>query len=109
MAEPLEVPGGFVSVSAGQLHTCAIDTGGSLWCFGFNDSGQLGVGSNVDAVAPTQVKAGTLWRSVAAGDLHTCGETFDAKLYCWGWNYFGQLGNGTSSNDTANWIPTPVD
>ena len=41
-----------VAVAAGGLHTCAVETSGGLWCWGWNGRGQLGVGSLVDQNRP---------------------------------------------------------
>jgi hypothetical protein len=84
-----------VKVSAGSYHTCAIDTNGSLWCWGDNWYGQLGDGTNVGKDVPVQV-SGTNWFSVSAGDGHTCGIKTDEILWCWGDNWYGQLGDGTN-------------
>ena len=40
---------------AGVSHTCALATDGSLWCWGDNSAGQLGIGSNEEHLAPTRV------------------------------------------------------
>jgi alpha-tubulin suppressor-like RCC1 family protein len=42
-------------VAAGVTHTCALATGGSLWCWGDNSAGQLGIGSNYPGKIPTRV------------------------------------------------------
>jgi alpha-tubulin suppressor-like RCC1 family protein len=39
---------GWVTVAAGQAHTCAIRGGGSLWCWGGNGNGQLGIGNDIN-------------------------------------------------------------
>ena len=36
---------GWATITAGESHACAIRTGGTLWCWGWNDRGQLGIGS----------------------------------------------------------------
>ena len=88
------------SVSAGTNHTCAIKTDGSLYCWGSNYSGQIGIGS-VDEVfglgqdTPVQVGTDSDWRSVSAGSLNTCAVKTNNDLYCWGINTNGQIGDGT--------------
>jgi hypothetical protein len=86
----------FVSakVEAGGHHTCAIKTNGSLWCWGYNYYGQLGIGTWLDKKVPTQV-SGTNWVTVSAGWAYTCGVKTDGTLWCWGDNEDGQLGIGT--------------
>jgi alpha-tubulin suppressor-like RCC1 family protein len=47
----------FTGISTAGLHTCAVDsTTGEAWCWGANNSGQLGNGANAGAVSPVQVK-----------------------------------------------------
>jgi len=79
-------------VSVGQGHVCAISEG-SLYCWGRNDKGQLGV-RETDAQfrKPMQVAAGTLFARVAAGQDHTCAIDGEGKLLCWGENTDGLLG-----------------
>jgi alpha-tubulin suppressor-like RCC1 family protein len=86
-------------VAASTWHTCAINTGNSLYCWGNNDSGQIGNGtSGGNQLNPFRVAAAGVWSSVSAGDSHTCGITTAKNLYCWGNNQYGQIGNGNTSN-----------
>ena len=78
-------------VAAGEDHTCAI-LGRSLYCWGANESGQLGLGDREDRFAPTLVGEDFAQVSVAGG--HTCGLRLDGSLWCFGNNVFGQLGLG---------------
>ena len=49
-------PAGWASVSGrGEAHTCGIRTGGTLWCWGWNHFGQLGIGNHTDQDRPQQV------------------------------------------------------
>ena len=73
-----------IRVTAGSEHTCALDTLKTAWCWGMNDYGQVGVGSNSPTIAiPTRV-AGTqtTFYALAAGGEATCGST--VGLWCWG-------------------------
>ena len=87
-------------VGAGGDHTCAIKQDGSLWCWGSNDSGQLGDGTNADRNAPVQITYISGVSSVALGD-HTCAIKQDGSLWCWGRNDSGQLGDGTNTDKNA--------
>ncbi len=55
---PVRVSGGirFQSVSTGRGHTCGIALDGSAWCWGLNDSGQLGDGTTVGRMTPARVR-----------------------------------------------------
>jgi alpha-tubulin suppressor-like RCC1 family protein len=71
-------------------HTCAITSTGALWCWGANDSGQLGTGtaSEIPTPAPSVALSGT-WLHVAVTNYDyqtamTCGIKSDHTLWCWG-------------------------
>jgi alpha-tubulin suppressor-like RCC1 family protein len=88
--------GGWASVTANYVHTCATRTGGTLWCWGYNNLGQLGIGNHTDQDQPQQVTIPVLggWASVTAGNYHTCATRTSGTLWCWGSNEYGQLGIG---------------
>ena len=99
-----------VSVAAGAGHTCAVEAGGDLHCWGSNSLGQIGnatttgsaCGSNVCRPSPTRVTAlSTLVADVAVGGRHTCAVTKDGRLYCWGENTTGQLGTGSTGGESC--------
>ncbi|HEX7241992.1 MAG TPA: hypothetical protein VF263_17040 [Longimicrobiaceae bacterium] len=58
---PVPVAGGlaFRTLALGRQHACGLTTGGEVWCWGSNASGQLGNASNADSPVPVKV-AGTL-------------------------------------------------
>ena len=51
-----------VSIALGQHHTCAIVTGGGVKCWGYNDYGQLGIGSSSSQYSPVDVGLGGMPR-----------------------------------------------
>jgi len=80
-------------VSAGDLHTCARNVNGTLWCWGNNGSGQVGDGTNQNSrFSPSQVGGEADWFWVGAGGSHTCATKTNGSLWCWGYNYNHQLG-----------------
>ena len=90
-------------VSAGQAHTAAIKTDGTLWSWGLNDEGQLGNNTTTQQITPVQeFLGGTNWKQVACGDNHTAAIKTDGTLWAWGKNYHGQIGDNT---DTTQVIP----
>ena len=95
----------WVTVVAGGLSTCGIRTDSSLWCWGSNSRGQLGVGRGLDRSTPIRVGSGT-WQSVALGEASTCGIQTDGGLWCWGDNEHGQVGVGHVS--PFQWYPLRV-
>jgi cysteine-rich repeat protein len=87
------------AISAGNAHTCALLTGGTVRCWGDNTSGQLGIGNTTDstsAAAAVDLDTGVA-TAVAAGRLHTC-VIVDNDVSCWGENGSGQLGDGTTTD-----------
>jgi alpha-tubulin suppressor-like RCC1 family protein len=54
-------------IAAGEFHTAAIKTDGTLWAWGFNGSGQVGDGTVVRRSSPVQVGSLTTWFRVAKG------------------------------------------
>ena len=88
-----------VQVATTGTHTCARTINGMLWCWGGNDSGQLGDGTTTDSPTPLQVTPlGANVRQVSTSPSnHTCACLSDGTAWCWGNNYAGQLGDGTTS------------
>ncbi|MFQ5551525.1 MAG: RCC1 domain-containing protein [Gemmatimonadales bacterium] len=106
-SSPAAVAGGlaFAQVGAGATHTCGLSTSGTTYCWGFNGSGQLGIGSNGASYVPAEVVGGLSFVSLSTGDNHTCGVTTGGDAYCWGLNSYGQLGDGSRTN---HHVPVPV-
>jgi alpha-tubulin suppressor-like RCC1 family protein len=91
----------FPSVSTGWTHTCGVRISGDAYCWGGNESGQLGDGTKTDRHAPVPVSGGLDFAMVSAGSHHTCGVTSAGDAYCWGFNRDGQLGDGTITDGHA--------
>src|SRR3989344_2577189 len=83
-------------------HTLGLKTDGTLWAWGYNDFGQLGLGDRGAGTATSRsspVQVGTLatWGSIAPGRKHSAAITTDRVLWSWGRNVTnGQLGDGTA-------------
>ncbi|MDO7847312.1 T9SS type A sorting domain-containing protein [Hymenobacter sp. M29] len=88
----------------------AVRGDGTLWAWGRNTYGQLGLPTTTArAFRPVQVGTATDWVMVAAGQSHSLALKADGSLYAWGYNQFGQLGNATNTgNNSANPTPTQV-
>ncbi|MBN2161227.1 MAG: hypothetical protein JW807_17700 [Spirochaetes bacterium] len=96
---PVPVAGGisFQSITIGVITACGISTSGEAYCWGLNNYGQAGTGTNnPDRYASPQPVIGTYnWLEIHSGFYHTCGITDTGDAYCWGFNGTGMLGNGT--------------
>ncbi len=113
---PAKVPlsGPIRFADAGGLHTCAIGQDDSLWCWGYNDSGQIGVGDLTDRTEPVRpgCQSGQEacfhdWQTVSLGSFTTCGIRKGGSLWCWGGNTNAQLGVGTIGTNEPS--PLAVD
>ena len=90
-----------VSISSGKDHTCAVLDNGEIHCWGRNNFGQLGDGTNSPSNSPVEASIGGVPVQLSSGDWHTCAILDDASLKCWGRNTHGQLGDGTNSDSSA--------
>ncbi len=99
----------YTTITAGDYHTCALDTGGDAWCWG--DSGQLGDGgiSQQDVVpVPVAVAGDRSYSAISAGGHHTCALDAGGKAWCWGWDISGELGDGDISQRKDKFVPVAV-
>jgi alpha-tubulin suppressor-like RCC1 family protein len=91
-------------VSCGTFYTGAIKTDGTLWTWGRNDIGQLGINSTLNASTPvTTFAGGTNWNEVSCGYAFASAIKTDGTLWIWGSNLRAHLG----INDTIDRL-TPV-
>ena len=71
-----------------------VDTDGTLWAWGSNEYGQLGIGNDTFKAVPARVGSDTNWKQVALGSNYTLALKTDGTLWAWGRNDHGQLGLG---------------
>jgi alpha-tubulin suppressor-like RCC1 family protein len=86
-------------------HTCALTAAGEALCWGRNDFGQLGDGSDESRSKPVRVRTDLRFTAIAAGAHHSCALTAGGRAYCWGDNAYAQLGDNTLTSRAA---PAPV-
>jgi alpha-tubulin suppressor-like RCC1 family protein len=84
-----------VMVVATERSTCALTGTGSVYCWGANDSGQLGRGSTNTTSSPVPMQVASVTAtSIAAGRNHVCAVQQNGAIVCWGAGARGQLGDG---------------
>jgi alpha-tubulin suppressor-like RCC1 family protein len=91
-----------LDVTAGVAHTCVRKTDGRVWCWGSNQLGQLGSGTQgiVATLTPIEVEGlGGSAIAVSAGLFHTCALMPNRSVRCWGADGSGQLGRGSQSEE----------
>jgi alpha-tubulin suppressor-like RCC1 family protein len=101
----LGLTSGVAAVATGAFHTCVLLTAtGGVQCWGYNSNGQLGDGTIINRLTPTNViglSSGVA--ALAAGYAHTCVVMAAAGAsgeQCWG-SGGGRLGDGTTNSQTS--------
>jgi alpha-tubulin suppressor-like RCC1 family protein len=95
----------WLTVSAGNRFSLAIKNTGTLWAWGWNNVGQLGINNVTDQNLPVQVGTANNWLKIDAGNQHSLAIDNTGFMYAWGDNTFGQFGNATN---TSSLIPIVV-
>lgn len=98
----------FTAITAGSMHTCALDDRGAVWCWGGNFVGRLGTGDREPTSTPTRVEGiDAAVRNIHAGLDRTCAVTVDDALWCWGANNERQINDSTTGDILAPVRITP--
>jgi hypothetical protein len=80
---PVPVGPEVANISAGGAHTCALTSAGRLYCWGFNQYGQVGDATTTNRTTPVLIQSDHSFGQVSAGVHHTCALTSAGQLYCW--------------------------
>jgi len=110
---PVQVMGltGVVDIAVGSSHNLALKSDGTVWAWGWNNYGQLGVGNTTDYSSPHKVhgpdNVGYLTDvvDVEAGADFSFSVRQDGTVWAWGHNDSFQLGEGTTTDRKT---PVPV-
>lgn len=90
----------WASVNLGLADSsAAVRTNGTLWTWGLNSFGQLGIGNTTDYSSPKQVGSLTNWTTKTIMSYYNCfAIKSDGTLWSWGWGNDGALGLGNLTN-----------
>ena len=87
-----------VAVGVGYDYACALLSGGTVECWGFNAGGELGtptIAPGIESDMPVPVAGITDATAIGVGEESACAVLSDGKVQCWGQNAEGELGDGT--------------
>ena len=110
-------------LALGHSHACALRRDGSVWCWGSNWQGQVGVGKDARVTAACRddvacartplLVPGIRARSIAAGGATSCAVLESGQVACWGDAGFAQIAKATDrctvSNLPCALTPVPID
>jgi alpha-tubulin suppressor-like RCC1 family protein len=100
-----------VAITAGGQHTCALDSTGLAYCWGYGTNGQIGNNATTSAnplpvaVYTAGALAGVTLATISATEFHTCALGSTGVAFCWGYNADGRLGTNTTTSED---VPTAV-
>ena len=101
-----------IQLSSGGASSCALDSSGAVYCWGYNNDGQLGDGNFTNASNPVAVGgvlAGQTVTQISVGQEDACAADSAGAVYCWGDNSDGQLGDGSEGPIAGSDVPVAVD
>ena len=104
-SSPTQIPGttwanGYQKVTAHSQGGACIRTDGTLWTWGNNGNGELGLNNTTEYSSPKQVP-GTTWRTVQGGQDSMMATKTDGTLWAWGSNSYGSLGQNNRTNESS--------
>jgi alpha-tubulin suppressor-like RCC1 family protein len=99
-ATPVQVVAGgdFDGSTTSADFSCALLTTGDVYCFGVNETGELGNNTTTNSKTPVQVELSGPAKQIVAGGFGACALLMTGQVQCWGEGMFGQLGNGGNAD-----------
>src|SRR5687767_5175890 len=98
------------AAAIGNLYSFGLKSNGTVWAWGANPYGSLGVGDFAYSAVPRQVP-GSNWIAVSGGYEHSVGLQADGTLWVWGKHFFGTTSAGdawtnapTRLGTESNWV-----
>jgi len=104
------------AISAGSVHTCAVQDDAEVRCWGFGGDGRLGYANirsigddeTPGSVGPVDLGAGRTAKAVTTGGAHSCAVLDNDAVRCWGNGFNGQLGYGSLQNIGNDEVPGSI-
>ena len=104
-SSPVQIPGTTWNYTSGGNSIAALKTDGTLWTWGFNNVGDLGLNDTTKRSSPTQIP-GTTWKEIASTTYGHAATKTDGTLWAWGYNYRGEMGiNNRTPYSSPKQIP----
>jgi alpha-tubulin suppressor-like RCC1 family protein len=109
--------GAATALSGGDDFVCALISGGTINCWGWDGDGELGDGNGAttdDSPSPVLVANISNATAIGSGDFHSCAVLADGTAQCWGFNGDGELGIGSTTgpnnsvNGACSFLPVTV-
>ena len=97
-----------VSLSAGQKFGLTLRSDGSVWAWGTNQLGELGLGTNALAMWPTRIAGVSNVTFIATGTFHSLAVQGNGTVNSWGLNSDGRLGNGNFTSSSNPVVVTRI-
>jgi alpha-tubulin suppressor-like RCC1 family protein len=91
----------FADICVGDWHTIGVCPDKTIMAWGWNNSGQLGVGDRTERHSPVTVLGNHSAAAVAAGEQHSLILKADGSVWAWGLNNVGQLGDGSTTSKSS--------
>jgi alpha-tubulin suppressor-like RCC1 family protein len=85
-----------VEVQTNGFNTCFSTREESLYCFGYNEWGELGLSDQLPRSEPALVSGASSVAAFAVSWQHTCFRAADATVRCSGRGLEGQMGDGST-------------
>lgn len=94
-----------VQIKQGNYFTVALKENGTIWTWGYNGYGQLGIGNKTTKKVPVQAVNINNVKDIGAGTNHVIALKEDGTVWTWGYNGYGQIGTGDTS---VRLVPTQI-
>ena len=106
-SSPVQLPGSWKEMSVTGDNNYGTKTDGSLWAWGNNEYGELGLGNKTKYSSPMQIGTDTTWRRVTNGPTGAIATKTDGTLWAWGRNENGVLAQNTEGDDRSSPVQIP--